>query len=152
MSKYVVFPLIALLLGGPVMAYDAGLAQTYQHLFASFDEQQTAKALHMMTPEQIVEALRKGESLVLLDVRTEREQSIVGVTQPGALHIPMNKVFTPEGLAQIPTDKKVVLTCQSGARCLAVSMALRNIGFDNVYSMKGGLKKLIEYLDPKTAF
>jgi len=152
MFKYLAASMIMLLSGGPVMAHDEALAQTYQQLFASFDEQQTAKTLHLMTPEMVMEALKKGEALVLLDVRTEREQSIVGVTQPGALHIPMNKVFTPEGLAQIPTDKKVVLTCQSGARCLAVSMALRNIGFDNVYSMKGGLKKLIEYLDPKTAF
>jgi rhodanese-related sulfurtransferase len=152
MSKYLVVPLIAFLLGGPVMAYDAGLAQTYQRAFSPFDEQQTAKALHLMTPEQIMEALKKGESLVMLDVRTEREQSVVGVTQPGALHMPLNKVFTPEGLAQIPTDKKVVVTCQSGARALAVSTALRDIGFDNVYCMKGGLKKLIEYLDPKTAF
>jgi rhodanese-related sulfurtransferase len=152
MSKYVVVPLIALLLGGPVMAYDAALAQTYQHLFASFDEQQTAKALHLMTPEQIMEALKKGEPLVILDVRTEREQSLVGVTQPGALHMPANKVFTPEKLAQIPTDKKVVVTCQSGARALAVSTALRDIGFDNVYCMKGGLKAFVDYLDPKTAF
>lgn len=152
MFRLIVAPLIALLLGGPVMAYDAELAQTYQHLFASFDEQQTAKALHLMTPDQVMEALKKGEPLVILDVRTEREQSIVGVTQPGALHLPMNKVFTPEGLAQIPTDKKVVVTCHSGARALAVSTALRDVGFDNVYCMKGGLTKLIEYLDPKTAF
>lgn len=152
MSKYVVFPLIALLLGGPVMAYDAGLAQTYQRAFSPFDEQQTAKALHLMTPEQIMEALKKGEPLVILDVRTEREQSIVGVTQPGALHLPLNKVFTPEGLAQIPTDKKVVVTCHSGARALPVSMALRNLGFENVYCMKGGLKAFIDYLDPRTAF
>lgn len=152
MFRLIVAPLIALLLGGPVMAYDAELAQTYQHLFASFDEQQTAKALHLMTPDQVMEALKKGEPLVILDVRTEREQSIVGVTQPGALHLPMNKVFTPEGLAQIPTDKKVVVTCHSGARALAVSTALRDVGFDNVYCMKGGLIKLIEYLDPKTAF
>lgn len=152
MFKYVVASMFLVLFGGPVMAYDEALAQTYQQLFSSFDEQQTAKSLHLMTPQMVVEALKKGEALVLLDVRTEREQSLVGVTQPGALHIPMNKVFTTEGLAQIPTDQKVVLTCQSGARCLAVTMALRNIGFDNVYSMKGGLKKLIEYLDPKTAF
>ena len=152
MSKYVVLPLIALLLGGPVMAYDAGLAQTYQRAFSPFDEQQTAKALHLMTPEQIMEALKKGEPLVILDVRTEREQSLVGVTQPGALHVPVSKVFTPDNLAQIPTDKKVVVTCQSGARALAVSMALRNIGFENVYCMKGGLKAFIDYLDPKTAF
>jgi rhodanese-related sulfurtransferase len=152
MLKYVIAPLVALMLGGPVVAYDEGLAQTYQNLFAAFDEQQTAKALHFMTPDKVVEGLKTGEPIVLLDVRTAREQSIVGVTQPDAIHIPMNKVFTPEGLAQIPTDKKVVVTCHSGVRCTAVTMALRNIGFDNVYSMKGGLKKLIEYVSAKTAY
>jgi hypothetical protein len=29
----------------------------------------------------------------------------------------MNKVLTPKGLAQLPTDKKVVVAGQSGVRC-----------------------------------
>jgi rhodanese-related sulfurtransferase len=144
--------LAAVLFGGSAMAYDQALASTYERAFASFDEQQTAKSLQLMLPEQVMEALKKGEPLVFLDVRTEREQSIIGIAQPNALHIPMNKVFTRDGLAMIPTDKKVVVTCQSGARALAVSIALRDLGFENIYCLKGGLIGLSTYLDPKTAF
>jgi rhodanese-related sulfurtransferase len=85
-------------------------------------------------------------------VRTEQEQSIIGLTFAETLHLPMNQVFKPENLAKIPTDKKVILTCQSGVRCAVIAVSLRNIGFDNVYTMKGGLVGLMTYLSPKTAF
>jgi len=138
--------------GGPAGAYDAGLAKTYEQFFASFEEQQTAKALRFMTPEQIVEAIKKGEDIVLLDVRTEREQSLIGLTHPGTLHMPMNEVFKAENLAKIPTGKQVIVTCQSGVRCEVIALALRSIGFENIFSMKGGLAEMMKFLDPKTAF
>jgi predicted sulfurtransferase len=37
-------------------------------------------------------------------------------------------------------------------RCTVIALALRNVGFDNVYAMKGGLMELMKFLDPKTAF
>jgi len=85
-------------------------------------------------------------------VRTRQEQSIVGVTLPNTLSLPMNEVFRPENLAKIPTDKKVIVTCKSGVRCTVIGLALRNIGFENVYATKGGLMGLMKYLSPKTAF
>ena len=152
MFKYMAAMTNAILFGGTAPVYDETLARNYERLFSGFEEQETAKSLHFMLPDQLVEAMKKGEEIVILDVRTQREQSIVGITSPGTLHIPMNKVFAPESLAQIPLDKKLVVTCQSGVRCTAIAMALRDIGFANVYSLKGGLVKLTEYLDPKTAF
>jgi len=44
------------------------------------------------------------------------------------------------------------VVCHSGVRSTVIEVALRNIGFDNVYSMKGGLVGLIKYLNAKTAF
>jgi rhodanese-related sulfurtransferase len=90
--------------------------------------------------------------VILLDVRTKKEQSIVGLTFENSLRLPMNEVFTPESLATIPTDKKVIVTCKSGVRCTVIALALRNIGFENVFAMKGGLTGLMKYLSPKTAF
>ena len=144
--------LAAVMVGQSATAYDEGLAKTYEQFFALFDEQQTAKALHMMKPEQIVAAIKNGDDIVLLDVRTAREQSMLGLTHAATLHIPMNEVFKPENLAKIPTGKKVVVTCQSGVRCTVIALALRNIGFDNVFSMKGGLVEMMKFLNPKTAF
>lgn len=142
----------AAIAGRSAAAYDEGLATTYEQFFASFDEQQTAKALHLMTPQQIMEAIKKGDDIVLLDVRTEREQSLLGLTHPATLHMPMNEVFKRENLAKIPTGKKVIVTCQSGVRCTVIALALRNVGFDNVFSMKGGLVEMMKFLNPKTAF
>lgn len=137
---------------GPVMAYDTALAGAYEKFYARFAEQETAKALQLIPVEKVVEAINKGEELVFLDVRTQREQSIIGLTYPGTLHIPMNEVFKPESLAQIPTDKRVIVTCHSGVRCTAVALTLRSLGFPQVFSMKGGLTELMKYLDATTAF
>jgi rhodanese-related sulfurtransferase len=142
----------AMLCAGPALGYDQDLAAVYEDFFASFDEQAVPKALHLMPAEKVVDAIKKGDGIVLLDVRTKQEQSILGLTFPETLHLPMNQVFKPENLAKIPTDKKVIVTCQSGVRCAVIAISLRNIGFDNVYTMKGGLMGLMQYLSPKTAF
>lgn len=77
---------------------------------------------------------------------------IIGLTYRVCLSLPMNEVFKPENLTIIPTDKKVIVTCQSGVRCAVIALSLREIGFENVYAMKRGLAALMEYLSPNTAF
>jgi rhodanese-related sulfurtransferase len=124
----------------------------YEQFFASFEEQRVQEALHLLPPEKVVEAIKNHEELVLLDVRTKQEQSIVGLTYRDSLSLPMNEVFRAENLARIPRDKKVIVTCQSGVRCTVIALALRELGFENVYAMKDGLTALMEYLTPKTAF
>jgi len=128
------------------------LARMYEQFFASFEEQKVQEALHLLPPEKVIEAIKKDEKVVLLDVRTKQEQSIIGLTYRDSLSLPMNEVFRPENLARIPRDKKVIVTCQSGVRCTVIALALREIGFENVYAMKDGLTALMEYLTPKTAF
>ena len=152
MKKSIFILLVAVLFAGSAFAYDETLARTYEGFFASFEEQQVPKALHLIPPEKVVEAIKKGEDIILLDVRTRKEQSIIGLTFSDTLSLPMNEVFRPENLARIPTDKRVIVTCKSGVRCTVIGLALRNVGFDNVYVMKGGLMGLMKYLDPKTAF
>jgi rhodanese-related sulfurtransferase len=152
MKRLIAVLVLGALVVPPALAYDEALAKNYELFFSTFEENQVPKAMHLIPPDKLVAAIKAGEELVLVDVRTEAEQSIVGLTYPNSLKMPMNEVFKPENLAQIPTDKKVVLTCQSGVRCTVIATALRNIGFDNVYATKGGLAALIQYLSAKTAF
>ena len=65
--------------------------------------------------------------------------------------IPINELFTPANLDLIPTDKTVVVVCKSGTRATAAGTALRHIGFENVYVLKGGFKALVGYMGPKEA-
>ncbi len=128
------------------------MPRCYEQFFAAFEEQKVQEELHLLPPANVVEAIKKEEDVVLLDVRTKQEQSIIGLTYGASLSLPMNEVFKPENLAQIPTDKKVIVTCQSGVRCTVIALSLREIGFENVYAMKGGLAALMAYLEPKTVF
>ena len=141
----------ALSLASPAWAYDAALAQSYADMFASAKGAKIGKHMNFMKPDKFVNAVKAKAPLVVIDVRTPAEINIVSATLPGTLAIPINELFKPESLAAIPTDKKVVILCKSGARATAAGTALRHIGFKNVYVLKGGLKGLIGYLGPKEA-
>jgi rhodanese-related sulfurtransferase len=132
-------------------AYDADLAAGFARMFEPVHGMKAGKELHLIKPDQVVERLKKGEAIVALDVRTPAEFGLFAMTTPDALTIPLNELFQPENLERIPTDKLVLVVCKSGARATAAGTALRFIGFDNVYVLKGGLKALEVYVDPKTA-
>jgi rhodanese-related sulfurtransferase len=144
--------LLCLIISPASMSYDEAGAQQYQALFAPFADAKVPKALARIPVEKLVESVRAGEDLVLLDIRTPAENLIVGLTHENTLFIPMNKVFEPENLARIPTDKKVIVVCHKGLRAALIALTLRDIGFGNVYSLKGGLQALAKYVSCKTAF
>ena len=151
MKKVLLFGLMAFLAAGSAFGYDAGLAQRLGEFYQPFQGASCAKQLQMIKPDAFIKELRAGKRMALIDVRTSGEAGIVGVTLPGTVRVPMARVFTPETLAAIPADGKVVVVCKSGHRATAVAMGLRQIGFKNVFVLKGGLKALTAYVDPKVA-
>jgi rhodanese-related sulfurtransferase len=132
-------------------SYDADLAASYARLFQPVSGAKAGQALHLMKPEVFVTKITKGERLVTLDIRTPGEVAVFGSALPGSLAIPINELFTPDNLARVPSDTPVVVLCKSGTRATAAGIALRHIGFDNVFILKGGFKALSGYLDAKTA-
>jgi len=140
---------IVVAFAGPARSYDAAMAESYAMLFAPVKGVDAGKGMHMIMPEAFVDKAKAKEPLVALDVRTPAETDVYTVTLPGALVIPINELFTESNLARIPTDKTVVLLCQTGARATAAGTALRHISFENVYVLKGGFKTLTAYVDPK---
>ena len=131
--------------------YDAELAQSYAKLFEPVAGAKAGKALRLMKPDQLVKNLQQGKQIVSLDIRTPNEFGVFGMTLPDSMSIPVNKVFLPENLDRIPQDKTVVIICKSGTRATAVGTALRHVGFNNVYVLKGGLMALSKYQNAKTA-
>ncbi|AAC07504.1 putative protein [Aquifex aeolicus VF5] len=150
MKKYLAVALAVVSFGGLSFGVDEALIKKYDKMFSQMTQETLAKSPCRVTPKQVVEMIKKGEDVVLLDIRTEAEQSIVGLTYKNSLHIPMDKLFKPENLKKIPRDKKVIVICRSGARAIAATFALRSAGFDNVYALKGGIAALADYVTPKT--
>ncbi len=144
--------IVMMLLTSSAMSFDKGLAGSYEQYFAQFDGKATAKALQFIKMPEFVKNVLTGQKMYILDVRTPNETGMYGLTVPGSHAIPMNQVFKPETLANIPTDQKVVVACVAGHRAMAIATALRHIGFKNVYVLIPGTKGLANHLTPKNAY
>jgi len=142
---------IAVTFAAPAWSYDAAMAESYATLFAPVQGPGAGKALHVISPADFVNRVKAKEAFVALDVRTPAETNVYSVTLPGSLIIPLNELFTEANLARIPTDKTVVVLCQTGTRAAAAGTALRHVGFENVYVLKGGFMALTAYMGPKEA-
>ena len=70
----------------------------------------------------------------LLDVREPEEYAHGHV--PGAVNLPQADLATR--LAEVPRDRMVYLICQGGFRSLRAAQFLRQQGFEDVVSVKGG--------------
>ncbi len=84
---------------------------------------------------QTVASIKDRSDVIVLDVREQWEYDEGHI--PGVTLIPMGEV--PDRLAEIPTDKEVIVTCRSGNRSGQITDYLRQQGFDNVHNMDGGI-------------
>lgn len=98
----------------------------------------------------LLKAIKSKQELVILDVRTQAEEGVIGFNVPGSLAISMADVFKPENLAKLPTDKKIVVVCKKAFRASMIAVSLRQIGYKNVYIVKGGIDAIASELSPKS--
>jgi rhodanese-related sulfurtransferase len=141
----------SVLVAVPSAAYDRGEAEGYAQMFASVQGPKAGKYLHLIKPDQFVNEVRAGKQYVTVDIRTPGETRFFAGNLPGHLEIPLNELFTHDQLAKLPDDKPIILLCKSGTRATAVATALRDIGFEETYVLKGGFKALSAYLGTKEA-
>lgn len=100
----------------------------------------TATAVFAGTARDItsVEAkkmLDRSRNIYLLDVRTpdERRQGYIA----GSVLIPIDTI--ERRIAEVPKNRPVIVYCAVGSRSRAVSQALANSGYPEVYNMKDGI-------------
>lgn len=75
------------------------------------------------------------EGALLLDVR-EPDEWAAG-RAPGAVHVPMGEIEARRG--ELPTDRRIVAVCRSGARSGRVAEFLRRSGLDAA-NLEGGMQ------------
>lgn len=88
----------------------------------------------IIVPEQISKEI--FNSVVLVDTR-DAEQFAAG-TIPGAVNIEWRQVLSRRD--ELPTDRKVVLFCNTGSLSAQAAFALRVAGMDNVLVLQSGLQ------------
>lgn len=88
-----------------------------------------------LSPSQVKEKLAaEREKVCFVDVRTEDEFKSGHV--PGATCVPLDRIEC--GTTEIPKDKLVILSCQSGKRSARARELLQAKGYDNLVEMDGG--------------
>jgi NADPH-dependent 2,4-dienoyl-CoA reductase/sulfur reductase-like enzyme/rhodanese-related sulfurtransferase len=75
--------------------------------------------------------------VVVIDVRNPGEVKN-GVLVPNAINIPLNNLR--ERMHEIPKDKHVILSCQSGQRAYYAYRILAENGYDNIRNLSGAYK------------
>lgn len=114
-----------------------GDAPTITTLVA-YDQACDVRETHMkdeMTVDELHQWRESGHPHMLIDVREPFEHAAASIT--GAILIPMGEVMSQ--LDALPTDKTVVVQCQSGGRSARVTAALRAKGYDAV-NLVGGIQ------------
>ena len=105
-----------------------------------------------MTVKEITNKVLNNEELFLLDVRTEdayQDWKIEGENF-SYLNVPYFDLLdgVEEIVDQLPKDSAIAVVCAKGGSSQMVAEMLDDEGFENVYSVEGGMKAWSEHLEP----
>ena len=97
-----------------------------------------------LTPQQVQEELSKG-NVTLIDIRESEELKQTGKIG-GSVHAPrgMLEFYADSSLAyhkpEFDKNKRLILHCASGGRSALAAATLKQMGYEKVAHMEGGLK------------
>lgn len=93
------------------------------------------KGLIKLTDEQLNGKLKVPGTSMLIDVREPHEFSTSHIN--GAVNVPLSKL--KHRLKEIPTDRELILYCQSGMRSKQAARILQQQKHKDIYHLSGGI-------------
>jgi rhodanese-related sulfurtransferase len=101
---------------------------------------------------EVQQKLKNGDKFILLDVREADELAKVKLDHPYLQWIPLSRIAQDrlKALSENLLDKdvEIVVICHHGIRSAQLTAWLRSQGWDNIYSMDGGLAAFAREIDP----
>jgi rhodanese-related sulfurtransferase len=99
----------------------------------------TMSEINTISVHELKKRLDTDANLCLIDVREDYEWQEIRI--PGALHIPKNELPTRIE-AQVPARAEpIYLHCRGGVRSLDAARSLLQLGYQEVYSIDGGISE-----------
>lgn len=96
--------------------------------------------MQFITPIELKNRLSQADDLFLLDIREAYEREVNSIP---SFHIPMAEVCNR--LNELPTDKSVVVICNSGQRAAALTNLLESdFNREKLIVLEGGMTALAE--------
>lgn len=97
-------------------------------------------------PGKVRAMLDGDEDVTLLDCRLPKEKAIASID--GAIFVPMQELADRLDELGDYEDRKLVVFCHAGVRSMKVALFLRERGFEDVWSMAGGIDLWSQAIDP----
>jgi monothiol glutaredoxin len=93
---------------------------------------------------ELAARMKQGESLLLIDVRTDQERKIASIQGARALDAELSRE-----LESGPKDRMLVVQCHHGVRSQRAAEELVAAGFRDVYNLVGGIEAWSSEVDPQ---
>ena len=110
------------------------------------DEAAEAASGSTITAAELKAMVDGGEDPYIVDVREPAEYEIVAI--PGSHLIPKGEIVSGDALSRLPSDRKIVLHCKSGARSAEALAVLKQAGFRDAVHVQGGVLAWQAQVDP----
>lgn len=95
------------------------------------------KAIKTVSVHELKTKMVENPNLCLIDVREIHEWQDIRI--PGAIHIPKDLISTQINSITKNQDDPIYLHCRSGVRSLYAAECLSALGYQEVYSVNGGI-------------
>jgi rhodanese-related sulfurtransferase len=99
-----------------------------------------------ISPQEVKQLREKGQPFTLLDVREPWEYQTARIER--AKLIPVADVPS-RAHQELDPDERIIVVCHHGVRSLNVANWLRQQGFEQAQSMRGGIDQWSRQVDPK---
>ncbi|GAB3265499.1 adenylyltransferase/sulfurtransferase MoeZ [Alteromonas gracilis] len=98
-----------------------------------------------MLKEMLDEREAGTRDFVLIDVREPNEYEINQI--PGSVLIPKGEFLNGNAIADLPSDKQIVLHCKSGVRSAEALAVVKGAGFSDAVHVGGGVVAWVNQID-----
>jgi adenylyltransferase/sulfurtransferase len=109
-----------------------------------FSKTERAGDYETVSPAELDERLKRGEDVLLVDVREPEEYAIAHIE--GARLLPLSRF--PEWAETLNPDDEIVFMCHHGIRSAQVCAFLARQGFKKLYNLAGGIDAWAGEVDP----
>jgi rhodanese-related sulfurtransferase len=105
-----------------------------------------------ITTKELASKIKKGEKFTILDVRETWETNLARINDERVILLPMSQISHGRKDAFPPALRdpltEIVVMCHHGVRSADVTDWMRQQGWQNVFSLAGGIAAYAEQVDP----
>jgi rhodanese-related sulfurtransferase len=109
-----------------------------------FSKRERAANYETISPAELDERMKRGEQVLLIDVREPEEHAIAHIA--GARLLPLSRF--PEWADTLNADEETVVMCHHGIRSAQVCAFLARQGFTKLRNLDGGIDAWSCEVDP----